>query len=185
MYYNIIITSLLRHYYIIITSLFPLAKTGNNELIITNNELIITNNELIISIYYALSMFSLLHCYYPLLPLLPIIKCYQRGNLQISIIPCLPHWSAMTWVLVVSSRKLRFVHIWHCTFRPETLLVPFCLWSLPWETVTQPFNDLPHSGLAFQCLTGNSLLISSWAFFLQVIFTATYVTLCYFFSKLV
>ena len=66
-----VITSLLHHYYIIITSLFPIAKTGNNELIIT---------------YYALSLFSLLHCYYPLLSLLPIITCYQRGNLQMQYI---------------------------------------------------------------------------------------------------
>ena len=69
-YYYIIITSLLHHYYIIITSLFPIAKTGNNELIIT---------------YYALSLFSLLHCYYPLLLLLPIITCYQLGNLQMTL----------------------------------------------------------------------------------------------------
>ena len=65
-YYDLIIT----HYYIIITSLFPIAKTGNTELIITS---------------YALSLFSLLHCYYPLLPLLPIFTCYQRGNLQMSM----------------------------------------------------------------------------------------------------
>ena len=29
-------------------------------------------------------MFSLLHCYNPLIPLLPIIACYQLGNLQMS-----------------------------------------------------------------------------------------------------
>ena len=67
--YYIIITSLLRHYYVIITSLFQMAKTGNNEPIIT---------------HYAFSVFPLLHCYYPLLPLLPIITCYQLGNLQMS-----------------------------------------------------------------------------------------------------
>ena len=64
-----IITSLLHYYYVIITSLFRISKTGNNELIIT---------------YYALSLFSLLHCYHTLLPLLPIITCYQLGNLQIT-----------------------------------------------------------------------------------------------------
>ena len=58
--YYVIITSLLRHYYVIITSLFQMAKTGNNEPIIT---------------YYAFSEFPLLHGYYPLLPLLPIITC--------------------------------------------------------------------------------------------------------------
>ena len=48
---HIIITLLLHHYYIIITSLFPIAKTSNDELIIA---------------YYALSLpvFSLLHCHY-------------------------------------------------------------------------------------------------------------------------
>ena len=29
-------------------------------------------------------MFSLLHCYYPLLLLLLIITCYQQGNLQMN-----------------------------------------------------------------------------------------------------
>ena len=48
-----------------------MAKTGNNELIIT---------------YYASSLFSLLHCYYPLLPLLLIITCYQWGNLQMDFV---------------------------------------------------------------------------------------------------
>ena len=48
-----------------------MAKTGNNELIIT---------------YYASSLFSLLHCYYPLLLLLLIITCYQRGNLQMDFV---------------------------------------------------------------------------------------------------
>ena len=64
------LTALLRHYYTIITSLFPIAKTGNNELIIT---------------YYALSLFSLFHYYDPLLPLLPIITCTQLGNLQMRL----------------------------------------------------------------------------------------------------
>ena len=53
--------SLLCHYYLIITSLFQMAKTGNNEPIIT---------------HYAFSVFPLLHGYYPLSPLLPIITCY-------------------------------------------------------------------------------------------------------------
>ena len=67
--YYIIITSSLHHHYIFITSLFPIAKTGNNELIIT---------------YYALSLFSILYCYSTLSPLLPIITCYQLGNLQMN-----------------------------------------------------------------------------------------------------
>ena len=62
-HYYVNITLLLRHYYFII----PHCKNGNNERIIT---------------YYELSLFSLLHCYYSLLPLLPIITCYQWGNLQ-------------------------------------------------------------------------------------------------------
>ena len=69
MYYYIIIQSLLRHYYIIITSLFHMVEIGNNELSIT---------------YYAFSMYSLLHCYYSLSLLLPIITCYQLGNLQMA-----------------------------------------------------------------------------------------------------
>ena len=56
-----IFTSLLRHCYVIVTSLLPMAETGKNELMIT---------------YYAL------HCYYLLLPLLPIITYYQQDNLQ-------------------------------------------------------------------------------------------------------
>ena len=67
--HHYIITSLLGHYYFIIPNF---AKTGNNERIIT---------------YYALSLFSLLQCYYPLLPLLPIITCYQQGNLQMLKLP--------------------------------------------------------------------------------------------------
>ena len=63
-HYYVIITSLLRHYYFIIP----------NCVSMRNNEHIIT--------YYALSLFSLLHCYYSLLLLLPIITCYQRGSLQ-------------------------------------------------------------------------------------------------------
>ena len=44
-----------------------MVETGNNELIIT---------------YYAFLRFSLLHYYYPLSPLLPIITCYHLQNLQ-------------------------------------------------------------------------------------------------------
>ena len=72
-HYYIIITSWLHYYYVIITSLFPIAKKSNNERIIT---------------YYGFSQeislfkFSLLHCYYSLLRSLPIITYYQLGNLQ-------------------------------------------------------------------------------------------------------
>ena len=61
-----VITSLLHHYYIIITSLFPIAKTGNNELIIT---------------FYALSLFSLLQCYYPLLSIITHYYLLPTGQL--------------------------------------------------------------------------------------------------------
>ena len=47
-----------------------MAKTGNNEPIIT---------------HYAFSVFPLLHGYYPLLPLLPIITCYWQGNLEMLV----------------------------------------------------------------------------------------------------
>ena len=68
-YYFIVITSLLRHYYVIVMSLFRMEETGNNERIIT---------------YYTFSMFLLLHRDYPLLPWLPMITCYQLGNLQMT-----------------------------------------------------------------------------------------------------
>ena len=77
---------LLHHHYTIITSLLRLdygimVETGNNELIIT---------------YYAFLRFSLLHCYYPLSPLLPIITYYHLRNLQI---PRFSLWPAEVTVL--------------------------------------------------------------------------------------
>ena len=64
-----IITLLLHYYYVIITSLLPMAEKGNNGLIIT---------------YYAFSVFSELHCYYPLLLLLPIITCTHYPLLHVT-----------------------------------------------------------------------------------------------------
>ena len=54
------------NYYVIITSLFPTAKNGNNELIIT---------------YYALLLFSLLHYYYPIITIITHYYMLQTGQL--------------------------------------------------------------------------------------------------------
>ena len=65
---------------------------------------------------YALSMFSLLHCYYPLLPLLPIITCYQRGNLQISQISSIHCWvgpKGRSPVRVTVSSESSWWYCWH------------------------------------------------------------------------
>ena len=60
---------LLHHYYVINSHYsqirIPIAETGNNELIIE---------------YYAFSMFSLLNCFYSLLPLLHIITNLDVTN---------------------------------------------------------------------------------------------------------
>jgi len=62
-----IITLLLRHYYLNIMSLLESGHLCNNEFIIT---------------HYYISMFSLFCHYYLLLPLLPIITYLGLGNLQ-------------------------------------------------------------------------------------------------------
>ena len=51
-------------------------------------------------------MFSLLHCYYPLLPLLPIITRYQRGNLHMNL--SAGAWCNRSVILMWSTFLLRY-----------------------------------------------------------------------------
>ena len=66
-------TLLLHHYYVIIVSLLLHYSPVQKQVMMSS----------LLCIMYALSMFSLLDCYYPLLPILPIFTIYQLGNLQV------------------------------------------------------------------------------------------------------